>query len=184
MAWSCSIVAIVFLESFIFPAAKTVMVIGAMMPLTWRLASNLQWSVSLNKHLTDRKDIHVAVGLDVGKVIVSRLGKRGEKINICFGPEVSEAERLQVISSEKQIRISTSIYEELDDEDITEEFTKRGSAYVATALTFPKLDEKKEEKAAENGSLAATVENGRVHVSTSVGTVTRPWHSSKPWRSV
>ena len=150
------------------------------------LAIGLQSSMEhvLNEHLANRKDIHVAVGMDVGKIIVSRLGKTGERINICFGPEVTEAERLQVISSEKQIRISSEIYDQLEDEDITDEFTKRGSAYVATDLTFPKLDEKKEEKAAEAGSLAASVSNGRVHVTTTAtAPAARSWHDSKPWRS-
>jgi class 3 adenylate cyclase len=150
------------------------------------LAIGLQSSMehALNEHLTDREGIHVAMGMDVGKVMVSRLGKQGERINICFGPEVTEAERLQVISSEKQIRISHEVYEELDDEDITEEFTKRGAAYVATGLTFPRLDEKKEEKAAEQGSLGARVSEGRIKVTaTATASAARPWHDSKPWRS-
>jgi hypothetical protein len=138
----------------------------------------------LNEHLTDRKDIHLAVGMDVGKVMVTRLGKKGERITICFGPEVTEAERLQRISSAKQIRISSEIYEQLDDEDVTEEFVKRGAAYVATNLTFPKLDEKKEEKAAEEGSLGTSVENNRVQVTTkSAAIAAKPWQSSKPWLS-
>ncbi|MCO8125128.1 hypothetical protein NHH03_25555 [Stieleria sp. TO1_6] len=150
------------------------------------LAIGLQSSMEhvLNDHLTDREDIHVAVGMDVGKVIVSRLGKQGERITICFGREVTEAERLQVISAAKQMRISSEIYDQLVDEDVTEEFTKRGSAYVATNLTFPKLDEKKEEKAAVAGSLGASVSNGRIKVTTAAtATATRPWHNSKPWRS-
>ena len=150
------------------------------------LAIGLQSSMEhvLNEHLTDREDIHVAVGMDVGKVIVSRLGKQGERITICFGPEVTEAERLQTISLARQIRISGEIYDQLEDEDIAEEFTKRGSAHVATNLTFPKLDEKKEEKAAEAGSLGANVNEGRVRVTTAAtATAARPWHDSKPWRS-
>ncbi len=150
------------------------------------LAIGLQSSMKhvLNEHLTDREDIHVAVGMNVGKVLVSRLGKQGERITICFGPEVTEAERLQTISSAKQIRISSEIYDKLDDEDVVDEFTKRGSAYVATDLTFPKLDEKKEEKAAESGTLAASVDNGRIRViTTATAPAARPWQDSKPWRS-
>lgn len=150
------------------------------------LAIGLQSSMEhvLNKHLTDRNGIHVAVGLDVGKAFVTRLGKKGERITICFGPEVTEAERLQRMSSAEQIRISSEIYEQLDDEDVTEEFTKRGDTYVATNLTFPRLDEKKEEKAAEAGSLGSAVENGRVQVTTkSAAVAAQPWQNSKPWMS-
>lgn len=150
------------------------------------VAIGLQSSMEhvLNEHLADREDIHVAVGMDVGKVIVSRLGKQGERITICFGAEVTEAERLQKISAAKQIRISSEIYDQLEDEDVTQEFSNRGSAYVATNLTFPRLDEKKEEKAAEAGSLGARVSNGQIRVTTAATTASaRPWHDSKPWRS-
>lgn len=150
------------------------------------IAIGLQSSMEhvLNEHLKDREDIHVAVGLDVGKVFVTRLGKKGQRITICFGPEVTEAERLQQISAAKQIRVSGEVYNQLNDEDIREEFKRRGSAYVATDLTFPKLDEKKEEKAAEQGSLGATVEEGHVRLTTSAATAaTRPWHNSRPWMS-
>jgi class 3 adenylate cyclase len=138
----------------------------------------------LNEHLTEHKDSHLAVGMDVGKVMVTRLGKKGERITICFGPEVTAAERLQVISSEKQIRISSEVYDQLNDEDVTEEFVKRGAAYVATNLTFSKLDEKKEEKAAEEGSLGTSVENSRVQVTTkSAAIAAQPWQTNKPWLS-
>ena len=55
----------------------------------------------LNAHLNDRKEIHVAVGLDVGKAFVTRLGKKGRRVTICFGPEVSTAERLQMQTARK-----------------------------------------------------------------------------------
>jgi len=48
-------------------------------------------------------------------------------------------------------------------------------------LTFPKLDEITEEKAAEAGALGATVEGHRIHVITAATRSTRPWRNSKPW---
>lgn len=132
----------------------------------------------LNEHLVDRKDIHVAVGLDVGKAFVTRLGKKGQRTTICFGPEVSESERLQRSSAAKQIRISDEIHGQLDDEDVSEEFHRAGSSYLATGLTFPVLDKKKEEAAAEQGLLGAVVADSRIRVTTS-----SPGISSKPWSS-
>lgn len=150
------------------------------------LAIGLQSSMEhvLNEHLTDKEDIHLAVGMDVGKVIVTRLGKKGERVTIFFGTEVTEAERLQSISAARQIRISAAVYDELDDEDVKEEFVRRGSAYVATGLTFPKLDEKKEEKAAESGNLGTNVAAGGVRVTTSAREdASHGWQNSRPWRS-
>lgn len=148
------------------------------------LAIGLQSSMEhvLNEHLADRKDIHLAVGMDVGKVIVTRLGKQGKRITMCFGLEVTEAERLQNISGAQQIRIASEVYDQLEDEDVTEEFVRRGGAYVATGLTFPKLDEKKEETAAESGNLGTRVENGGVRVTTQADRpASQLWQNSKPW---
>ena len=135
----------------------------------------------LNEHLKDRKDIHVAVGLDVGKAFVTRLGKKGRRVSICFGPEVSSAERLQQSAAAKQIRISSEVYDQLSDEDVKDEFKKKGASYVASDLTFPKLDEKKEEKAAQTGSLGAVVEKGAVRVTSNVSAAVGTWQNSRPW---
>jgi class 3 adenylate cyclase len=137
----------------------------------------------LNEHLKDRKDIHVAVGLDVGKAFVTRLGKKGRRVGICFGPEVSSAEQLQCAAGAKQIRISAAIYDQLNDEDMRRQFALDGDTYVATGLTFPKLDKIREEKAAKAGSLGAAVHEGRIVVSTAASPTTGTWHNSRPWRS-
>ena len=114
----------------------------------------------LNEHLKDRKNIHVAVGLDAGKAFVTRLGKKGRRIGICFGPEVSSAERLQLRTGARQIRISEEVYDQLDDEDVRGELARDGDTYVATDLTFPKLDRIKEEKAARQEASALPSRKG------------------------
>lgn len=135
----------------------------------------------LNERLTDRKDIHVAVGLDVGKAFVTRLGKKGRRVGICFGPSVSSAEQRQLRSTAKQIRVSEEIYHQLDDDDLRDQFTLDDDDYVAKRLTFPKLDEIKEEDAARAGSLAAVVHAGRVSVTTNASAAPGTWYNSKPW---
>ena len=148
------------------------------------VAIGLQSSMDhvLNEHLLDREDIHVAVGMDVGDVLVSRLGKKGNRIVIAFGIAVTRAEKLQQQSAAQQIRQTEPIYDELDD-DIKEEFKKHGDSFVAKRLTFRRLDEINEEQAAENNSLAALVEDNRIVIATSSQTDNRNWQSSKPWMS-
>ncbi|TWU16694.1 adenylate/guanylate cyclase domain-containing protein [Allorhodopirellula heiligendammensis] len=135
----------------------------------------------LNEHLGDRTNIHVAVGVDVGKAIVTRLGVHGQRITMCFGRESTEAERLQRISVAKQIRISAEVYDELDDDDLRDEFTKSGKAYVATGLTFGKLDDKQEESAAKADLLRAEARDGRVLVTTKASEATERGVATKPW---
>ena len=149
------------------------------------VAIGLQSSMEhvLNEHLQDKKDIHVAVGVDVGKTIISRLGKKGKRVVICFGPEVTSAEQLQLQSGPQHTRISEVVYDELEDQDMKNQFKPDGDSYIAKRLTFPKLDEIKEEKAAEAGLLGTTVEDHRIRVTTAATTSTRPWRNSKPWLS-
>lgn len=121
----------------------------------------------LREHLGNRKNLHVAVGLDLGTALVTRLGKQGKREAICLGPEVTSAERLQLRSGAKQIRISEQIYEAIDDEKIKEEFRKEGRSYVATGLTFSCLDEKEEEEeeeAVRRGTLGAASTGSCINV--------------------
>ena len=51
-----------------------------------------------------------------------------------------------------------AVYDALEDETLKEQFTSDGEdAYVAKRLTFPRLDEIREEKAARAGALGAMV---------------------------
>ena len=52
------------------------------------------------------------------------------------------SDMLLTVGVPPSIRISSEVYDQLEDEDVREEFSKRGSSYVATNLTFPRLDEK------------------------------------------
>ena len=81
------------------------------------LAISLQSSMEcvLNEHLSERPDLRVAVGLDVGDVLVTRVGKKGKRTVICLGPKVSNAEFLQANSEGGQTRVSKEIYMELGD---------------------------------------------------------------------
>ncbi len=130
----------------------------------------------LNKRLADRKDIHVAVGVDAGLALVTRLGKRGQKDVVCLGRGVDSAEQLQLRSAGTEIRVSEEIYDAIDDDAITEEFEEdRKGAYVSEGLTFPKLDKKKNNGAAGNGSLVAVAAGGKITPARRPGASPRPW---------
>lgn len=132
----------------------------------------------LRAKLPERKDLHVAVGLDVGKVLVTRLGKKGKREVVCLGPQVCSAENLQLKSGAKEIRISEAIYKELDREVIRDAFKKEHGTYVATDLTFPNLEKREIAKAARAGTLGARPRGDRIFVDTSSRTQSRPWSRS------
>ena len=130
---------------------------------------------TLSEKLGERKNLHVAVGLDVGTALVTRLGKQGKREAVCLGPEVTSAERLQLRSAGGQIRISQDIYDAIADDVLRDQFVKDGTSYVASNLTFPHLDELREEKAARSGSLGATEAAGRITVVTAAASQSKPW---------
>jgi class 3 adenylate cyclase len=152
------------------------------------IAIGLQSSMEhvLNEKLGDTKEIHVGIGLDVGKNLVTRLGKKGEREVIVLGKKVSSAERLQRATSGKKIHISKALYDVIANETKKGEFKKTSDDnYVATNLTFPRLDELEEEKAAKLDTIGAKAINGRIAIITSkVGeravSNTRPWLSLYP----
>lgn len=135
----------------------------------------------LRKKLPDRKDLYVAIGLDVGTTLVTRLGKQGKREVICLGPEVDAAQDLQMRANAKQIRISAAIYDTLERKAIKGSFAKDGGSYVSTDLTWPKIEEEEAEEAAKAGRLSATASataNGSAFV-----TVTGGGRSSSSWAS-
>ncbi|MFT3784940.1 MAG: adenylate/guanylate cyclase domain-containing protein [Tepidisphaeraceae bacterium] len=126
-----------------------------------------------------RTDIHVAIGVSAGKVLLTRLGKKGERELIAMSPPVSDSQRMQEITGGKQTRISKEVYDAINDDNIREEFGPDSGSYVATGLTFPKLDSKEnesEEKAARAGSLAA-----RVTSSGTIATVVDTFRPARPY---
>lgn len=132
----------------------------------------------LREKLPDRKNLYVAVGLDVGTALVTRLGQKGKRVIVGFGPEVCGAEKLQLKSAAKEIRISKAIYEKLERKAIKDSFAKSGSEYVAVELTFPKIEEEEATTAAKSGRLTGAVQGSSVHVVTSSSNQSRPWSAS------
>ena len=93
-------------------------------------------------------------------------------------PPVDAAQRLQKKSLAKQIRISKTVYDAINDEILRDEFEKSGDSYVATSLTFPKLEElneAKEEKAAVRGTLGVSASGSGLTIITNSVAPIRPY---------
>ena len=150
------------------------------------VAIGLQSSMKhvISEKLPGQEKLHVAVGLDVGTALVTRLGKQGKRENICLGREVTSAEKLQLRAPGKQIRISQTIYDAINDDTLREQFEEvRKGEYAADMLTFPKLDELQEEAAARANKLGAVANGNRIEVVTDSSRHSKPWGNTKPWFS-
>jgi hypothetical protein len=139
----------------------------------------------LNERLGDEeKGLRVAVGVDVGKALVTRLGKRGEKTVIFLGPEVESAVDLQLRSKGQEIRISQAVYDALPEGQIKAGFGKDGTgAYVTAKLTFPEIDRLEEEEAARANRMGVEVGGGGFSIVSVKNSGSHPVGNSKPWFS-
>ena len=106
-------------------------------------AIGLQSSMELviKNILPEAKKLGMAVGVEIGTTLVSKLGAHGHRDRICVGDAVEEAARHQEGSPEGEIAISQSIYTQLEEE-VQKLFTykKDRSLYTAANLTQDKVE--------------------------------------------
>jgi class 3 adenylate cyclase len=129
----------------------------------------------LKKKLAHRPHLKLAIGVDVGNALVTRLGTKGKREIVCVGPGVSTAERRQLSSKGGEIRISQSIYEAISRDAIRDFFKRDGDGYLATDLTFPKIEEAETRKSAKAGTLGAVASAGKIVTTVSGAASSKPW---------
>ncbi len=96
---------------------------------------------TLKAHLPEAKDLRLAIGIDMGTTLVSKLGARGQRDRICLGEAVECAAQLEERSEGGQIAVSKTIYDVLPDE-LRRHFaySAKVQGYVATDLTAEKVE--------------------------------------------
>ncbi len=118
-------------------------------------AVGLQSSIeyTLRECLPEAAPLHLAVGIDVGPTLVSKLGIRGERDRICIGLGVENAEKCQERCKGGEIGITSVVLDQLDN--LTKQRfahdVKRGIS-VATGLTAEKVERMKKAAAYAGGS--------------------------------
>ena len=132
-------------------------------------AIGLQSSMELTikKKVPDAVDLHLAIGVDIDKTLVSKLGTRAHRDRICIGKAVESAAALEEACAGSQIGISRRVYDALPeylgkhfeyDEDV--------ECYVANNLTTDKVERAAKSAAAVAGAPAfITSDHSGVRVS-------------------
>ena len=90
--------------------------------------------------LSDAKSLHMAVGVDTGTTLVSKLGTRGHRDRLCVGEAVEGAAHREEKCSGEQIGITKRVHNNLPLR-LKEHFQWDSSSqcYVATGLTTDKV---------------------------------------------
>lgn len=106
-------------------------------------AAGLQSSMehTIKECLPEAKDLELAVGVDVGTTLASKLGTRGHRDRICVGVAVENAADHEERSAGGRIAITSRTYKALP-ENLSEHFSYdfESRCYVADGLTTDKLD--------------------------------------------
>lgn len=112
------------------PAAITSEVMAA--------AIGLQSSMehSLHDCLPEARNLHLAIGIDLGTTLVSKLGTRAHRDRICLGEPVEQAAACEERCEGGATGVGKDIYDQLPA-DLTSRFTWSATArcYVASGLT-------------------------------------------------
>lgn len=96
---------------------------------------------TLKTHLPEAKELRLAIGVDLGTTLVSKLGARGQRDRICLGIAVENAAQLEEKSEGGQIAVSKAIYAALPDEFCRHfSYSANVQGYIATNLTAEKVE--------------------------------------------
>jgi class 3 adenylate cyclase len=150
-------------------------------------AAGIQSSLetTLKVKLPEAKDLHVAIGVDVGLTLVSRFGARGARDPICLGEAVQNAARIEEAVDGRDTGVSSAVHSHLSEahQDLFG-WRSKAQAYVASALTADKLERATDASAmfAQTGSVYVKTVAGVTTVSSEVTRSARAVAASKPYR--
>jgi len=127
--------------------------------------------------------LHVSIGCDFGKTLVSRSGVIGDLDVTCLGRAAQNAEEVQARVRGNEIGFESSIYDEISDEGIKERFgfDKVRNCYIGQEVTWTSVEDAERAKQYDVSSKAAYTTAGAIAVGSKIPEgalnlkVTRPW---------
>jgi class 3 adenylate cyclase len=137
----------------------------------------------LSKYCENDRPFHVAIGCDVGKVLVSRLGVRGDLDATCIGRSTLRAEDIQIGSKGGEIGLTRKIHNAIQDESISKlfEYIDVADAYVAKGLTWTALEDAEHASAYRSASAAVITGGGAIAFRNPMEATERPLKVTRPW---
>ena len=137
----------------------------------------------LNVHHNVLGPLHVAIGCDYGKSLVSRLGVRGDLDSGCFGDATLTAETIQLQMKGKEIGITGKLHEAISDEAIRGSFSldEERDIYIGNA-TWAAIEQAEQAKAYSAKAIPSYSKAGSILFGISAQAEgTRPLKVTRPW---
>jgi|SRR5579863_5192219 len=106
------------------------------------IALQSSMELTIKEVLPEASDLSLAIGVDFGTTLVSKLGTRGHRDRICIGEAVERAALIEERCVGGQIGVTASVFEALREE-LQDQFTfdEKADCYVAAGLTTEKAEE-------------------------------------------
>lgn len=137
----------------------------------------------LSKYYENDGALHVAIGCDVGKVLVSRLGVRGDLDVTCIGRSVLRAEALQIGSEAEEITITDRVRDAIRDGLISKlfKYDKLNDAFVAKDPTWTSIEDSEHASAYRTASATVYTGTGTIAFRIPAEAADRPLKVTRPW---
>jgi class 3 adenylate cyclase len=106
-------------------------------------AAGLQSSMeyTLKACLPEISDLRLAIGIDLGTTLVSKLGARGQRDCICLGEAVENAAQLEERSEGGQVGLSSNVFHQLPDYlQHCFTYSAKVQGYMATCFTAEQVE--------------------------------------------
>lgn len=137
-------------------------------------SAGIQSSMDVIKEcLPEAKDLSVAIGVDYGTTLASKLGTRGARDRICLGDAVEHAAKIEERIEGTETGISPDAHAQLPEETSSLfQWKKELQCFVARGLTADVLERAEEAskmKSEPTASVARTAKGVAVSVGSSVG---------------
>ena len=127
--------------------------------------------------------LHVSIGCDFGKTLVSRCGVIGDLDVTCLGRAAQNAEEVQLRMTGQEIGFDSCVYDAISDETVKAKFSfdKARDCYVGTGVTWTSVEDAERAKQYEVSTKAAYTTAGTVAVGSSIPAGARNLKVTRPW---
>jgi class 3 adenylate cyclase len=127
--------------------------------------------------------LHVSIGCDFGKTLVSRSGVIGDLDVTCLGRSAQNAEEIQLRMKGQEIGLESRIYDAILDESVKDKFSfdKTRDCYVGKEVTWTSVEDAERAKQYNVSTKAAYTTAGTIAIGSKISEGARNLKVTRPW---
>lgn len=128
-------------------------------------------------------DLHVSIGCDFGKTLVSRSGAIGDLDVTCLGRATQNAEEIQLRVKGQEIGFEPRVYDEISDQAIKASFCfdKARRCYVGKEVTWASVEDAERSDQYDVSTKAAYTTAGTIAIGSKIPEGARSLKVTRPW---